>query len=386
MTAATREALEEDLLDWMRNQSWNDDPVRFDRIALGLFAHQFRSCPPYTRFCLSLGRTPDTATRIEEIPAVPTGAFKEFDLRCFAPEQTALTFRTSGTEATRRGQLHLDNVALYEASLLSSLRRTFIPDLVGSRPTLRFLAPCAAEAPDSSLTYMFETLRRTEGSEASGYDLRGGVLDLEGFGTAVTAAQASGTPLVVAGTSFAFVHFLDAANTENSSESRHRWRLPEGSRVLETGGFKGRSREVPRDDLRRALAKSFGLAETHIVNQYGMTELGSQFYDSTIVDPKGPRRKLIPPWTRVRFVDPDSPAGDACDVPTGEIGLIVIHDLANTGSIAALQTADLGRAVVNERGIAIGFDVLGREAGAEARGCSIATDVMLEASRGRAPE
>jgi acyl-CoA synthetase (AMP-forming)/AMP-acid ligase II len=146
---------------------------------------------------------------------------------------------------------------------------------------------------------------------------------------------------------------------------------------METGGFKGRSRTVPREVLRRDIAERFGLPETAVVNQYGMTELASQFYDSTLVDPEGPRRKLAPPWARVRFVDPET----GQDVRDGEVGQIVIHDLANTGSVAAIQTADLGRAIVGADGERIGFDVLGREEGAEARGCSIATDVMLEASR-----
>ena len=134
------------------------------------------------------------------------------------------------------------------------------------------------------------------------------------------------------------------------------------------------------DALRRDIASLFDLDERRVVNQYGMTELGSQFYDSTLVDPDGPRRKLAPPWTRVRLVDPTT--GD--DVEVGELGMIVIHDLANTGSIAAIQTADLGRAVVGEDGEAIGFDVIGREAGAEARGCSVAADAMLAAEGGLA--
>jgi hypothetical protein len=126
--------------------------------------------------------------------------------------------------------------------------------------------------------------------------------------------------------------------------------------------------------LRRQLASRFDLPETSIINQYGMTELGSQFYDSTLVDPEGPRRKLGPPWTAVRFVDPDS----GLDVADGEIGMVVIHDLANTGSLAAIQTADLGRRIPAERGA--GFDILGRASGAEQRGCSIASDVMLDAA------
>ena len=148
---------------------------------------------------------------------------------------------------------------------------------------------------------------------------------------------------------------------------------------METGGFKGRSREVSRDELHAALAERFMIPIESVVNQYGMTELGSQFYDSTLIDPTGPRRKLTPPWTRVRFIDPET----ACDVGAGEVGMILVHDLANTGSVAAIQTADLGRAVLDHRGEVIGFDVIGRAEGAEARGCSVATDIMLEASFAR---
>jgi len=370
---AARDEIERTLLDWMEEDAPATDPERFERLALALFRFQFAACPAYARLCLSLDRTPDEVERVEEIPPVPTGAFKEFALRCFPEADTAKIFRTSGTSVDRRGELHLDTLVLYEASLLASLRRSFLPGLVGSAPEMRFLAPSPEEAPDSSLTHMFEILRRAEGDPASGYDLRDGHLDLAALEHAADRARRDDRPLVIAGTSFAFVHFLDDPKTEGEG----RWQLPVGSRVMETGGFKGRSRSVPRDVLRSDIARRFGIDERAVVNQYGMTELGSQFYDSTLVDPDGPRRKQGPPWARVRFVDPES----GLDVAPGEVGMIVIHDLANTGSIAAIQTADLGRAIRDEAGHEIGFDVIGREEGAEARGCSIATDVMLEASR-----
>ena len=98
-----------------------------------------------------------------------------------------------------------------------------------------------------------------------------------------------------------------------------------------------------------------------------MTELGSQFYDSVLREPGAARRKLAPPWTRVRIVDPTRDD----DAPAGASGAVVLYDLANTGSVLAVQTADLGRWLDD------GFEVLGREAGAEARGCSLAADIML---------
>ncbi len=371
-----RERLETEILAWMAESDWKPDATRFDALALALFRFQYGACEPYRRYCDSLGRDPETVSSANAIPAVPTGAFKEFDLRSFPAEKTILTFHTSGTSTEQRGALHLDTLRLYEASLLASLRRCFLSELCGRRPPMRFLAPSPEAAPDSSLTHMFAALAAAEGSDESGFDLKPEGLDLEALARAVDSALRRAEPIVLAGTSFAFVHFLDA--TESAMTPT--WRLPAGSRVLETGGFKGRSREVPREVLRAELAGRFAISEGAVLNQYGMTELGSQFYDSTLVDPTGPRRKLVPPWTRVRCVDPDS----GTDVASGEVGVLVIHDLANTGSVAAIQTADLGRMIPAPAGE--GFDVVGRAEGAEQRGCSIAADSILgvaRAGRGR---
>lgn len=373
---ADRAHLETAILAWMGEPDAARDEARFEALALGLFRFQYGACTPYRLYCDALGRNPGSVACANDVPAVPTGAFKEFALRCFPEEETILTFHTSGTATDRRGALHLDTLALYETSLLASLRRCFLTDLQDARPTMRFLALSPVHAPDSSLTHMFATLAAAHGSEASGYDLKPEGLDLASLARAVAAAQRSDRPVVIAGTSFAFVHFLDAAEANAlDATAAIDWRLPRGSRVLETGGFKGRSREVPRDALRAAIAERFGIPERAVLNQYGMTELGSQFYDSTLIDPTGPRRKLAPPWTRVRCVDPDS--GE--DVPTGEVGVVVIHDLANTGSVAAIQTADLGRVIPAVAGD--GFDVLGRAEGAELRGCGIAVEAMLGGQR-----
>ena len=124
---------------------------------------------------------------------------------------------------------------------------------------------------------------------------------------------------------------------------------------------------MPRPELYGRLEDALGVPVDRIVNQYGMTELGSQFYDSILREPDAVRRKLAPPWTRVRIVEPTSHR----DVSAEATGTLVITDLANTGSISAIQTADLGRSNLE------GFEVLGRQAGAEERGCSIAADLML---------
>lgn len=372
--AAQRGAIEQELLAWMAAPTWVADEARFDRLARALFAHQFEHCTPYRRFCEVRGASPDAIASWRDVPAVPTGAFKEIALRCFPDEHTSKTFRTSGTSAERRGALHLDTLTLYEASLLASLRTLFVADIAApheageGRIAMQVLAPSGDEAPDSSLSHMFDVLLREHGAVGSGYAVRAGRLDVDAVVAATSNAERTRAPIVLLGTAFSFVHLLEALD-----EDGRRLACPPGSRVMETGGFKGRSRELPRAELHAWLADRLGVPEAHIVNQYGMTELGSQFYDSVLVDPAGPRRKLGPPWARVRFVDPET----GRDAAPGDVGMVVVHDLANTGSVAAVETADLGRAILDRAGEPIGFEVLGREPGAESRGCSIAADAML---------
>jgi hypothetical protein len=381
MSASTRHAdsisdrsrIDRKVLDWIAEPVWNQDDGRFDRLAREVFAFQFANCAAYGRFCGGRGITPASIESWRQIPAVPTGAFKELALRCFAAAQTVRTFRTSGTTGQSRGELHLDTLVVYEASLLASLRILLFPDRhEHGRLTLRILAPSAEEAPDSSLSHMFSTLIPALGTDASGFDVRNGELDFAGLVAVLAAAEQRGEPIALCGTAFAFVHFMDALDADG-----RRFALARGSRIMETGGFKGRSRELTRQDLHARLADRLGIPERRIVNQYGMTELGSQFYDSVLVDPDGPRRKLGPPWAQVRIVDPETGA----DARPGKVGGVVVHDLANTGSIAAIQTADLGRLVVDESGRSIGFEIVGRDPDAEARGCSIAADEMLSTDR-----
>ena len=367
--ADARARLDARVLEFIRSASFtHHDDEHFAALALEVFAFQFEHCAAYRSFCLARDIRPETTRDWRTIPAVPTGAFKEMRLACFAPSHTCKVFRTSGTSTQRRGEVHLDTLALYEASLLRTQQALLFPDLAeNERVTIRVLAPSPAEAPDSSLSHMFGCTLQRFGDAASGFDVHDGALDRDALERAVAQACRSDRPLVLCGTSFAFVHWLDALAGHRPGP------LPTGSCVMETGGYKGRSREVPREQLRTALCEALGLPESHVVNQYGMCELGSQFYDSTRVDPLGPRRKLGPAWARVRLVDPRS--GNAA--AAGQPGMIVVHDLSNTGSIAAIQTADLGQVVAAPGPFGDGFDVLGRDRDAEERGCSVASDAML---------
>lgn len=343
--------------------------ARFEALARDLFEFQLAHCPPYARFCAARGALASSVHGWREIPAVPAGAFKEMALRSFPAAREAHVFRTSGTSTERRGALHLDTLALYEASVVPSFRAHVLPGVTARAPVrLRILAPSPAELPDSSLSHMFAVLLRelsrrglVDGAR-SGFDVEDGALRTDAVVAGLGEAVADGAAVALCGTAFSFVHLLDALEARGL-----RFRLPPGSRAFETGGFKGRSRELPRAELYAAIEERLGVPPERVVNQYGMTELASQFHDSVLRFPGTPRRKLGPPWARVRIVDPSR----GVEVTPGDVGVIEIVDLASTGSVLAIQTADLGRRVGD------GFEVLGREPGAEARGCSIAADVML---------
>jgi hypothetical protein len=358
----SRESLDRAVLELIdRGVDAPADDAEFDRLARALFAHQFAQNAPYRRLCQAQGVTGPEIPSWRDIPAVPTGAFKEARLASFPPERELRVFRTSGSTTGDRGALHLDTLELYERSLLATFGSFVCPDV--ERIRFAVLGPSDEEAPDSSLAYMFGHGMRRLGAPGSAFWPR-----RETWAELLGELARAREPVLIAGAAFAFVHLLDFM-----AERGERLALPPGSRALETGGFKGRSRVVSRDELHGGIAASLGVPRARIVNQYGMCELGSQFYEPTLRTGEPSARKRVPPWVRTRAVDPASLA----DVAPGERGVLLHCDLANTGSVLAVLTSDEG---VTYPGAKSGeFEVLGRIAGAEARGCSIAADALLAA-------
>ena len=175
--AQERKAIDHDVLQWINELDWEEDEDRFDQLARRIFKFQFECCESYARFCSASGSQPGSIKNWREIPAVPTGAFKEVSLRCFPEQNTKKTFRTSGTSTQHRGELHLDSLTLYEASLWASIKRFVFPDLPKSESmTLRILAPTSEEQPDSSLSHMFGQAMERIGGDNSGYDIVSGEL------------------------------------------------------------------------------------------------------------------------------------------------------------------------------------------------------------------
>jgi hypothetical protein len=335
----------------------------FNAAALRVFAYQFAHNSPYASFCERRSRTPRDVTHWTDIPAVPTAAFKEVDLVAGRTSDAEAVFRTSGTTAgeTKRGTHHILDVSIYHFSLIPNFAACVLPD--GAEMAVLSLVPPSAELPDSSLSHMADVVMDRLGSRDSGHfaSATHGIDDSRLTG-ALRAATHDDRPVCLLGTSFAFVHLLD-----RMLERGERHVLAPGSRLMDTGGYKGRSREVEEGDLRRLYQDVLGIPASNCVNEYGMTEMCSQFYDSVLRD-VGPRRKLVPPWVRTRVVDPAT----LRPLPDGETGLLLHFDLANAGSVCAIQTEDLG--VITDGG----FRLFGRAPGATPRGCSIAMDLLLE--------
>ncbi|HEY8468515.1 MAG TPA: hypothetical protein VIL18_02675 [Longimicrobiales bacterium] len=349
------------------------DDAAFDALARRVFAYQFERNQPYAAYCRRRGITPANVEHWTRIPAVPTAAFKHLVLACGPTDAAEAVFRTSGTTlgAERRGQHYILDLSIYHAALLPNFAAHLLPD--GATLPMLALVLSPDDAPDSSLGHMIHVVMERLGAPGSGYfvDARTGIREDE-LDRALEHAIENDTPVCLLGTAFAFVHWLDRLR-----ERGRRYALPPGSRLMDTGGFKGRSREVPAEELRATYAEWLGIPDDHCVNEYGMTELGSQFYDTVLRDrvatgKAGPRRKVAPPWVRTRVVSAETLE----PVAPGEVGLLCHYDLANLGSVLAVQTEDLGRETEDD-----GFVVLGRAGGAPPRGCSIAMDLLLEAAR-----
>lgn len=343
--------------------------AEFDDLARAVFAHQFARNTPYRLYCERRGATPDSVAHWTEIPAVPTDAFKAAPLVCGDPADAAAVFRTSGTTqgSERRGTHYVPDLSLYDAALRSGFAAHLLPD--GARPRVVSLVPPPGAVPDSSLSHMAGAVMADFGSEGGGWFVSpDGGIDHGGLEDALRRAESDDAPVCILGTAFAFVHWLDAMESGGTS-----YRLPRGSRVMDTGGFKGRSREVTREELYGGIAARLGIPHAWCVNEYGMTEMSSQFYDGVAGSARAPaeRRHVGPSWVRTQATDPET----LRPLPDGEVGVLRHLDLANLNSVMAIQTADLG---ITGPG---GFRVLGRAQGAEARGCSIAMDDLLSAIR-----
>ncbi len=359
--------LDNQILAFIRQGVDHEDADEFNRLALRTFELQYRRIPLYRRYCERRGATPRDVSSWDQIPPLPTDVFKTADLTLL-PEHTVSTFMTSGTSRPEeRGKVRYDEggLSLMDATIQEAASAFLFPD--GLKNIILIIAPSPAMAPHMIMAYGMNRLQASFGLPHSRFLVGENGFAVQDLVDELRRSEAAGIPTATFGGSFGFVNFFDYCR-----ETGLRFQLPPGSRCLDAGGFKGRSREVGRDEFLDACEEFLGLPRGYCINLLGMTEIASQLYDNTLYmlskGLDGARFKINPPWTKTLVADPDTLE----PLPLGERGLLRHFDLANRGHICAIQTDDVGMLVEG------GFEVYGRAEEGEARGCSLTIDEMTK--------
>lgn len=333
-------ALEEEILCFLQQP----DEEKFETIALRLFEHQKSRNPGYSRYCEFLGQS-ELIDSWKKIPAVPQQAFKYSELRSFPASETAAEFRTSGTTRQGFGRHFLSSLRLYQAAVQKGWDYFDLP-----RYPLILLMQHPEKAEFSSLSRMGGILSNYRPD--SFYVNSAGGVEADRLRTFLWNRT---DPVTLFGPALAFLNLLQEISDLP---------LPPGSILMETGGFKGMDREISKEDLYARLSRCFRVEVDFIWNEYGMTELSSQFYSRGLGQPH-----FGPPWLRFLVINPNTNRESS----PGEVGLLRIFDLANLWSVLAVQTQDLA---VTQQGKS--FLLLGRDPAAVPRGCSRSMDELIQ--------
>jgi Acyl-protein synthetase, LuxE len=354
------------------------EQASFKSLALDVFRHQFDTVAPYREYCLTRETRPDEVRSLDQIPSLSTAAFKYAELTDAvtpSPPGDARVFMTSGTTAGRdeRGRHHMPRLDIYRASALGHLRTMLFPD--GARTRMLSLHPTADRMPESSLAQMISWMIEEfgAGDTLCAADRKGVEIGLAlEF---LRSAERQCEPVCVMATTAALGALFEDLRTRHARLS-----LAPGSRLMDTGGAKGQTVPLGSGQVVEQAQALFGLDPAMVINEYGMTEMCSQLYDTTSFNARNgrssrrgkppeenpreryaDRRKLGPAWLDVAAVDPSS----LKRVPDGTPGLLRFFDLANVGSVSAILTGDVG--VIQDRTVR----VLGRAEDGEARGCAL---------------
>lgn len=318
-----------------------NDPIQpyselgFAAAALRVFRRQFFLNPTYHAYCQYFNIDPDKVSKLSDIPFLPISFFKSHEVKTgdFTPE---LIFRSSGTTGMQHSVHLIRDALLYQRSLIAGFRHFY-----GSPADYTFLAllPNYLEQKHSSLVYMMDELMRQSGSADSGYYL----YNHEELYQKLQQLRDRHQKTILWGVTFALLDFAEKYPID----------FPELI-VFETGGMKGRRKEMVKEELYDILRKAFGVSDIH--SEYGMCELLSQAYS------KGGNVFATPPWMQLRLRSEKDPLDGSDTVGTGVINVI---DLANLHSCSFIATEDLGRRHRD------GIEVLGRLDSAQIRGCNL---------------
>jgi hypothetical protein len=313
-----------------------DHPETFDQIAMYRYRDQYAHVVVYREFCDYLGRTPERVLAVSQIPYLPISFFKTHQV-LRAGADTSHYFTSSATTGMVPSKHYVPRLDVYEKSFRQGWELFYGP--VENYCVLALL-PSYLERTGSSLVYMAQDMIQRSGHPKSGFYLD----QFKELSETLLALEASQTPTLLLGVTFALLDF----SAQYPMALKH-------TIVMETGGMKGRGREMIREEVHQKLSDAWGGAAIH--SEYGMTELLSQAYSL------GGGVFSCPPWMRVNIRDTEDPL---TRLPEGQSGGIDIIDLANADSCSFISTQDLGRATGPGQ-----FKVLGRFDHAEIRGCNL---------------
>ena len=309
---------------------------QFTEIALKVFKHQFKNNKVYRSFCDLLYKHPSDISKIEDIPFLPIQFFKSRKVLS-SLNQIDETFTSSGTTGYITSKHFVTNINVYKESYLKGFAHFYgnIEDYV-----VLALLPNYLERKGSSLVFMVNDLiKKTKNSE-SGFYLN----NLDDLAQKLINLDKKNQKVLLIGVSFALLDLVEKQQFNLKSTI-----------VMETGGMKGRRKELIRDELHQILQNGFGVKEIH--SEYGMTELLSQGYSN------GNGIFETPPWMQILTRDTE----DALTINSKEKkGGINVIDLANYNSCSFIATQDLGK--VNQNGT---FEIIGRFDNSDIRGCNL---------------
>lgn len=310
--------------------------ANFNDLALEIFRYQYKNNPVYRDFVSGLRIHPGQINHYLQIPFLPIEFFKTQIV--YSGNNTNLYyFCSSGTTGIVSSKHHYQDTTIYAKSFTTSFRQ-FYGDISGY--VIIALLPSYLERKGSSLVYMIESLIRKSNNKDSGFYLD----NLDHLATELITLDASEKKVMLIGVSFALLDLIE----------KFRFSL-KNTIIMETGGMKGRRKEMVREELHQLLKEGFGVK--HIHSEYGMTELFSQAYSS------GEGIYYSPPWMKVIIRDVNDPMHLIGNNKTGGINVI---DLANYQSCSFVATQDLGK--THDDGP---FEVLGRFDDSDIRGCNL---------------
>lgn len=316
----------------------SDHSDRFNEsFALKLFRYQAIHLPVYKAYLDALNIDPEAIVTIDEIPHLPISFFKNHNIQCW-PFEPEAEFTSSGTTNAQTSRHALPSVDFYDAHALHLFEKSYgsITDWV-----VLALLPAYLERTGSSLVRMVQTLISKSGNPECGFFL----YDTNALTKSYEAAKSKGKRVLLLGVSYALLDFGEKGGLALQPEDV----------LMETGGMKGRRKEMIRQELHEILSNAFGCQSVH--SEYGMTELLSQAYSS------GLGVYELPFSMSVRIRDINDPFSTLGLQRTGGIDLI---DLANIHSCAFIQTQDLGKQLSPRT-----FEVLGRFDHSDLRGCNL---------------